>query len=236
MPFDKHGSPTVWSGFFKGVANALPLQIATVPFGVIFGALAIDAGLSLGETMAMTSIVVAGAAQLVALQMLVDNAPAWLIVFTAAFVNQRMAINSASLWVHWEGVGPRPRVQAAGFLNDQSYALSVRRYVERREPRAARVGFFFGVGTCCLSCWLSACLFGALLGAHLPGSWPTDFAVPVVFISLVAPWLRTWPNAAAAVVAGALSVALAGWANGFGVVVAMIAGIVVGMGMERYKP
>ncbi|MBY8974343.1 AzlC family ABC transporter permease [Rhodobacteraceae bacterium NNCM2] len=230
MPFDQQGvRPVRGSGFLAGFLNALPLQIATIPFGVIFGALAMDAGLSLLQTMAMTTVVVAGAAQLVALHMMTDAAPTWLIVLTAGFVNLRMAIYSAGLAMHWQGVGPWPRVLAAWFLNDQSYALSMRRYDTREESREARVAFFFGVGTCCLGCWISACLAGAIVGTQIPASWPVDFAVPVVFIALVAPWLRNWPNIASAVVAGGLSVLLAGWANGAGVIVALVAGIAVGM-------
>lgn len=217
--------------FLTGVLTALPMQIATIPFGVIFGALAIEAGLTLVETMAMTSLVVAGAAQLVALQMLVDEAPALLIVFTAAFVNVRMAIYSAALALHWPGVGTWPRVLAAWFLNDQSYALSIRRYEDRNESQAEKVSFFMGVGVCCLSCWLGACLAGASLGAHIPRSWPTEFAVPVVFIALAAPWLRTAPNLAAAIVAGGTSLALADWAGG--VIVAMAAGIGIGLLFDR---
>lgn len=219
--------------FMTGVLSALPLQIATVPFGVIFGALAIEAGLTLTETMVMTSIVVAGAAQLVALQMLVDEAPTWLIVFTAAFVNLRMAIYSAAMSMHWPNVGPWPRVLAAWFLNDQSYALSIRRYDERDEPEQVKVWFFFGVAVCCLTFWISSCLAGAALGANIPANWPTDFMVALVFIALAAPWLRSFPNIGAAIVAGGVSLALARWGNGAGVIVALIAGIAVGMMLSR---
>ncbi|MEM1277208.1 MAG: AzlC family ABC transporter permease [Pseudomonadota bacterium] len=205
------------------------MQIATVPFGVIFGALAIEAGLSLVETMAMTSIVVAGAAQLVALQMLVDQAPLWLTVATAAFVNLRMAIYSAAIAIYWREAGPWPRVLAAWFLNDQSYAISIRRYAEVEEPERNRVALFFGIGTCCLTCWIMACLAGAALGTQIPEDWPIDFAVPLVFVAMTAPWLQNWPNVIVALTAGSLSVALADWANGAGIILAISVAIVVGM-------
>ena len=205
------------------------MQIATVPFGVIFGALAIEAGMSLAETMAMTSIVVAGAAQLVALQMLVDQAPVWLIVATAAFVNLRMAIYSAAMAVYWKEAGPWPRILAAWFLNDQSYALSIRRYAEVQEPERNRIALFFGIGTCCLTCWITASLVGAAIGTQIPDSWPVDFAVALVFVAMVAPWLRSWPNVIVAVTAASLSVALAGWGNGAGIIVAIAGAIAVGM-------
>ncbi|MEM9371404.1 MAG: AzlC family ABC transporter permease [Pseudomonadota bacterium] len=228
-----YGAPSGGRSFLAGMLAALPLQIATVPFGVIFGALAIEAGLSLFETMAMTSIVVAGAAQLVALQMLVDEAPALLIVLTAAFVNLRMAIYSAALAMHWPTVGPWPRVLAAWFLNDQSYALSIRRYEDRNEPEPQKVRFFFGVGVCCLTCWIGSSIAGAALGAHIPENWPTEFAIPVVFIALVAPWLGSAPNIAVAVLSGGVSLALVNLDGG--VIVALIVGIGLGLVLSGHE-
>ncbi|MEM7508753.1 MAG: AzlC family ABC transporter permease [Pseudomonadota bacterium] len=217
----------------RGVVNALPLQIATVPFAMIFGALAVEAGLTLAQTMAMTTIVVAGAAQMVALPMMVDQAPAWLVVFTAAFVNLRMAIYSAALALHWRRVGPWPRVLAAWFLNDQSYALSIRRYESREEPEPARTAYFFGVGCCGLTCWIGATLVGAVLGARIPESWPVDFGPPIVFIALVAPFLRRRADWAAAAVAGGGALALHDVGRGAGIVLAILAGIGTGLLVAR---
>lgn len=216
--------------FWRGVLVALPLQVATAPFGMIFGALAVDIGLDVLQTMAMTVIVVAGASQLVALKMLADHAPPLLIILAAALVNLRMAMFSAAIAVRWRGVGPRPRLLAAWFLNDQSFALSVRRYDERPGMTPGeRVGFFFGVGACTLTFWIGSCLAGALIGAQMPAGWPLEFAVPVVFISIAAPMLRGAPNLAAATTSCVLAVALRHLPNELGLILAASAGIAVGM-------
>ncbi|MEM0943332.1 MAG: AzlC family ABC transporter permease [Pseudomonadota bacterium] len=224
----------MFRAFLAGALAALPLQLATVPFGAIFGALAVEAGMSLTQTMAMTSIVVAGASQLVALQMLIDGAPPLLIVAAAAFVNLRMAIYSAALALHWKGVGPWPRVLAAWFLNDQSYALSIRRYEARAEAPPTRAGYFFGVGTCCLACWITASLAGALLGQRIPEGWPVEFAPALVFLALAVPFLKSRADWAVAVTSGGLAVILAGLPSGTGFLLAMAVGIAVGMVVSRH--
>lgn len=222
--------------FRRGVVVSLPLQVATLPFGLIVGALAIETGLDAVQTIAMTLIVVAGASQLVALQMLAEHAPPLLIVLTAAVVNLRMAMFSAAIAVRWQGVGPRPRLLAAWFLNDQSFAISVRRYDERPEMTPdERVGFFLGTGCCTLSVWIGSCVAGALLGTRLPSEWPLEFAVPVVFLSLAAPMLRNMPNLAAAATACALAMALREVPHGLGLIPASAAGIAVGMALTEAR-
>ena len=51
--------------FLKGVADVSPLMIPVVPFGIIFGVLAIDLGLSPITTMAMSIIIFGGASQII---------------------------------------------------------------------------------------------------------------------------------------------------------------------------
>lgn len=230
------GRPSGARAFRRGVLVALPLQVATAPFGLIFGALAIEIGLDAVQTMGMTVIVVAGASQLVALKMLAEHAPPLMIVLTAALVNLRMAMFSAAIAARWQGVGPRPRLLAAWFLNDQSFAVSMRRYDDWPEMTPTeRTGFFFGVGCCTLSIWIVSTLVGAVAGTQLPDRWPLEFAVPVVFIAVAAPMLRGLPNLTAAVTACGLAVLLREMPHGFGLIAASAAGIMVGMALSEAR-
>ena len=55
--------------FLKGIIDVSPLMIPVVPFGLIFGVLAIDIGFTPIETMAMSLIIFGGASQIVLLQL-----------------------------------------------------------------------------------------------------------------------------------------------------------------------
>lgn len=217
-------------GFLAGAWAAVPMLLAVVPFGVIFGAIATEAGLDPVEAMAMTAIVVAGASQLAALQLMVDEAPALIAVLTGAVVNLRMAMYSASIAEHWQGVPMLWRVPAAYFLHDQAYALSLRRYREHpAEPLADKVGFYFGVGAVTVTTWIASSWVGVVVGRQVPPEWGLNFAVPVVFIAAVAPMIRGRANIAAAVVASVVALILDDLPYGLGLMVAAAAGIAAGM-------
>ena len=219
-------------GFRAGAWAAVPVLLAVAPFGLIFGALATGAGLDPVETMAMTAIVVAGASQLAALQLMVDDAPALIAVLTGAVVNLRMAMYSASIAAHWQGVPMLWRVPAAYFLHDQAYALSIRRYRERPgEPLSDRLGFYFGVGLVTVGVWMAACAVGVALGRQIPTEWGLEYAVPVTFLAILAPLVRGRANIAAAAVATVAALVFHGLPYGLGLMVAAALGIVTGMGV-----
>jgi 4-azaleucine resistance transporter AzlC len=223
--------------FRRGFILTLPMQLATIPFGLVFGALAIEVGFDVVQTVGMSMIVIGGASQLVALNLLVERAPVLVVLLAAALVNLRMAMYSAALAVRWQGVGPWPRLLSVWFLNDQSFAISLRRYTERPEmPPPERAGFFIGSGTCCLIFWSVATLVGAVIGTRLPPQLALEFMIPLVFIAVAAPFLRGMPNLAAAVTAAALSVALREVPHSLGLILAAFGGIAVGMALKVARP
>ncbi|MEL6482792.1 MAG: AzlC family ABC transporter permease [Pseudomonadota bacterium] len=216
-------------GFVAGLWASVPVYMAVIPFGVIFGTIAVEAGFSLWETMAYTIIVTAGASQLAALSVLEEGGPVLVAILTGAVVNLRMAMYSAALAVHWQGTAMLWRVPAAFFLHDQAFAVSMARYARKDEPLADRLGFYFGVGVSTTSVWILSTLAGALIGSGLPDSWGLEFAVPACFLAITAPLIRGTANVAAAGTAAVLAVLLAGLPHGFGLIIASGAGIAVGM-------
>ena len=103
-------------------------MIVVVPFAMLFGVVATEAGLPLAQVMGMSFLVIAGAAQFTALQFMADNAPVLVIIASALAVNLRMAMYSAAITPH---LGPEPfwkRALIAYFLVDQTYALAFEEY------------------------------------------------------------------------------------------------------------
>jgi predicted branched-subunit amino acid permease len=212
----------------------MPVWLAIAPFGLIFGAVAVAAGLDIVQTMGMTVIVAAGASQLAALQLMAEDAPAIIAILTGAVVNLRMAMYSAALAAQWPGAPLRQRALAAFFLHDQAFALSMRRYAEKPdEPLPVKIAFFLGVGSSTILLWFAATFVGALFGAQVPASWGLEFAVPVTFIAVTAPLLRTLPHAVAASAASLAAVLGAGLPGGLGLMLATATGIGSGLLAEK---
>ena len=225
---------TTASAFRLGVLNSMPIWLAIVPFGMIFGVVAMATGLDIVQTMGMTVIVAAGASQLAALQLMAEDAPAALAILTGALVNLRMAMYSAALAVAWPGAPLQQRLLAAFFLHDQSFAIAMRRHGERpEEPVGTKVAYYLGAGVSTVGIWVGATWLGAVFGARVPAAWGLEFAIPVTFIAVTAPLLRTLPHAASAAVASLLAVLGAGLPGGLGLVLAAVGGIVTGLTMEK---
>ncbi|MFK7943172.1 MAG: AzlC family ABC transporter permease [Paracoccaceae bacterium] len=214
----------------------MPLQLATLPFGLIFGVVAIETGLDPGQIFAITVIVVAGASSLVAMELIQDQVPALLVILTSALVNLRMAMYSAALVPHWTGAGWKPRLAAGYFLNDQTYAISVRAYEAGQMPDLReRVAYFFGSGCCCIPVWTATVYLGVLLGQQVPQSWGLEMAAPALFLAIAAPMVRTPAHGAAFVVSMGVMAFLPGLPQGLDIVVASMAGIAAGMTVARFS-
>lgn len=222
------------TAFWRGFRAALPFSLMVVPFGTIFGVIAIEAGLDLLEAMSMTVLVIAGASQLTALQLMMDDAPLWVVVLSALAVNLRMAMYSAALAPH---LGPAPfwtRACAAYLLFDQTYALSVVDYEDRpADSTAAKVAFYFGSATPILPLWLISSYAGAVLGTAIPEEFGLEFAVPIMFLAIIGPALRTPAHIAAAFAAIVSALALSFLPWNLWLIAAGLVGMMVGAEVER---
>ncbi|MES9905246.1 MAG: AzlC family ABC transporter permease [Sedimenticola sp.] len=222
------------SGFWRGAIDALPVQLVIVPFGVIFGAIATQAGLNLSEAMAMSILVLAGAAQIAAVQMLSDQAPVLLVIVTGLFINLRFAMYSASLEPYWRGSPLWKRALAAYLMVDQAYGLSIHRYLEnKQEPQAQRIAYYFGIALPTVSFWYMGTALGALLGAAIPPQLSLEFAVPLTFIAITAPMLRGIPSVTAAVVAVTTALVCHSLPYNLGLMVAAFTGMGCGVWVEN---
>ena len=225
---------TANSPFGKGVRDGAPFMLVVAPFGMLFGVLAGEAGLKLGETMVFTITSFAGAAQFTALQLMQDDTPTVIVLVSALAVNLRLAMYSASL-TPWLGAAPLvQRVLAAFFLVDQSYACAVTRYeTEPDMTLPQRMRYYAGSVILVTPVWCLSTLAGAVLGAGIPESWALDFALPIAFISMIMPMMRTRAHVIAALVAVAVALPAAAVPYNPGLILAGFAGMVAGARAEQ---
>lgn len=217
------------SAFWQGFLDCSPFILITIPYSMMFGVVARDAGLDVSRTMAMSVLVIAGASQFTALTLLKEGAPVFVALFTALVVNLRMAIYSAALVPHLGHARLGVRALIAYFMVDQAFAVAVKRY-ETPPPLspADRVAYYFGAMMLICPFWYGGTLLGALVGQAIPGSFSMDFAVPVCFIAILAPGLRSLPHVVAALTSVCAILLLHGlpWSLGLPVsaLLAMMAG------------
>jgi predicted branched-subunit amino acid permease len=228
---------TVKSVYWSGVRDGLPFIFVVAPFAMLFGVVATEAGLTVAQGMGFTVLVIAGAAQFAAVQMMVDDAAMAFILLAALAVNLRMAMYSASL-VPYLGAAPLwQRGFAAYFLFDQPYIVSIAKFEREQLSIKQRVAYYFGTATAVAPLWITMTYVGLVVGASIPPEYALDFALPIAFIGMVAPMLRTLAHIAAALTSIAVSLLLAWLPSGSGLLIAaacaMIVGVLVETWMER---
>ncbi|MBB5515014.1 putative branched-subunit amino acid permease [Rubricella aquisinus] len=228
------------SALVEGMVDALPFILIVVPFALLFGVAATEAGLSLVETMSMTVLVIAGAAQFTALALMEEQAPTLIVVFTALAVNLRMVLYSASIAPHLGKAKLWQRAVVAYFLVDQSYAMSQIRFDKQpQEPLARKLAYFAGLMIPVAPLWYAGTYVGAVVGEAIPPEFALDFAVPITFLSMVAPMLRSLPHLVAAFVSVAGTLALIWVPYSMGLLIAAVfamgAGAMTELWMDRRK-
>ncbi|MCB1368352.1 MAG: AzlC family ABC transporter permease [Rhodobacteraceae bacterium] len=222
------------SYFLAGFRDCSPFILIVAPFGTLFGVVAVEAGLDLIETMSMTMLVIAGAAQFTAISLMQEQAPVAIVLLTAFAVNFRMAMYSAGLVPHLGRAPGWQRVLMSYFLVDQAFAVSLAKY--EREPNLTmpqKVAYYIGASVPLASLWVVFSLIGAVVGRAIPPEYSLDFALPVCFIALSAPAMRSLPHFVAGLVSviGALALGWVPWS--MGLIIAALLAMMAGAETER---
>jgi len=222
--------------FLSGIRDELPILVGVAPFGMIYGVLAMQVGLSSGAAQAMSSVLFAGSAQFITVQLVGGGAPVWVIVLTAFVVNLRHALYSASLAPYVQHLSVRWKVILAYLLTDEAYAVAVTRYAHFSPFSPPPLGhwYFLGAGLALWASWQVSTAIGVFLGAQIPAGWSLDFTLALTFIALVVPNLKDRPGVAAALAAGVMAVLAYGLPYKLGLIVAAAVGIGVGLWIETY--
>ena len=237
--------PTRRGEFLAGCRDELPILLGVAPFGMIYGILALSAGLPPEAAQAMSSVIFAGSAQFITAQLIRDGVPGAVIVLTVFVVNLRHALYSASLAPYLRHLNGWWKALLAYLLTDEAYAVAVTRYARDEVPaRAAAPGpgpgaispwrhwYFLGAGLTLWASWQVSTGVGVFLGAVVPERWSLDFTLPLTFIALVFPALRDRAGVVAAITAGLVALLALGLPFKLGLIVAAAAGIAAGMVAE----
>lgn len=222
--------------FIAGVKDTLPLIAGAIPFGILFGAVAINFGLSPAATLGMSLFVFAGSAQFIAAGLIGGGTGLALIILTTFVVNLRHALYSASLAPFMRHLPQRWLLPLGFWLTDETYAVTIRRY-HRADESAHKHWFMLGSALAMYLNWQLCTVIGIALGQQVGNAagLGLDFAMVVTFIGIVIPLVISWPMLVCAVVAGISAVIGNGLPHNMGLMVAAIAGIAAGLLAEAYQ-
>ena len=169
--------------FLKGIIDVSPLMIPVVPFGLIFGILAIDIGFSPLATMGMSLIIFGGASQIVLLQLFSGGASSLVIISSVGAVNSRHLLYGAVVSEHVSDLKLIWKIVISYFLIDQAFARS-NEYFKKNDAKN-KYFHLIGGGVTCWVIWQSTTFLGIILGSTIPEKLGLSFAVPLTFLALL---------------------------------------------------
>lgn len=169
----------------------LPVMTGVIPFGAVMGTAAHEAGLSVWHSTWMNVLVFAGASQLAAVDLMTKNISLVVVVATGLVINLRFILYSAAFSPFAREAGWGTKLLSAYMLTDQSYSV-----MSANEPhfrnRQDALTFYFGACVCMAITWHLSVLAGFYFGNFSPREWALDYAVPLSFVVLVIPTLKSW--------------------------------------------
>lgn len=225
-------SPARGASFLAGLRACAPLAVSVVPLMSVYGVTARALGMPFWWAQLLSVAVFAGS-QLVAVQLLASGVPGVVAALTAAVMNIRHVVYSATLAPRFRHLAWPWRLLAGYLVTDETYTTLVARMKRGLEPHPQ--WFLAGGG---LIVWL-ACQGGTALGGWLgqtiPASWGLDFAGILVFLALLVLQITHPAAAVTAVSAGGLSVALVSLPWRLGLLVAILGGWGAGWLYQRWR-
>lgn len=166
--------------FRRGIAVA----VAAAPFAVLFGAVAVDNGLTIAETALMSATLYAGASQLVGVELFNHNVAPWLVVLSIFAVNFRHVLYSAAIAAHIRHLTFWQKATSLFLLTDPQFAET-----ERRADAGIRVSYVWSMvlGLSVYVPWLCLTIVGGFLGNLIgdPKAIGIDVLLPIYFMGLV---------------------------------------------------
>lgn len=213
--------------FRAGAASVAPLLLGVAPFGIVAGAAVVDAGFHAAENVGFSMVIFAGAAQLAALDLLAEDAPAIVAIATVLVINARHVMYSAALAPFFAAKPLRHRALAAYLLTDQAFAVTVTR-LNAQPAFVPWLAYYFGAAVTLWATWQVATTAGVVVGGAVPDSVPLEFAVPLTFLALLVPSVVDRPTLTAAVAGAAVATVAAPLAWNLGMLLGATAGIAAG--------
>ena len=220
--------------FFSGVSAVLPILIGVIPFGLIFGILGLEAGFTANQTFFMSSIIFAGASQVAFVKLVSSGTVPFITIISVVIINLRHFLYSASIAKYLAHLTTPWKIILAYLLTDEAYAVSIKRLQEEKENTAFCHYHLLGSGITLWLTWQTSTFLGIVLGQIIPEELNLGFAIPLVFLSIIAPEIIKYKShAICALGAGILAILLNNLPLNLWIIFSSIFGLIIGVLFDK---
>lgn len=196
------------AGIRAGFVTCVPVALGVAGYGIAFGVLADQAGLSALEVAVMSATVLAGASQIIAVELWADPIPAAAVVLAVFAVNLRYSLMGAALRPWFKHLSAPQTYGSLFFMADENWALTMRDLTSGSN----RGAFLLGSGLAIWVFWVASSVVGVAFGGVIddPATFGLDFVLVATFVALA---VELWDGASTVIPWGVALVTALGTAQ-----------------------
>jgi 4-azaleucine resistance transporter AzlC len=196
------------AGIRTGFVTCVPVALGVAGYGIAFGVLADQAGLSALEVAVMSATVLAGASQIIAVELWADPIPAAAVVLAVFAVNLRYSLMGAALRPWFKHLSAPQTYGSLFFMADENWALTMRDLTSGSN----RGAFLLGSGLAIWVFWVASSVVGVAFGGVIddPATFGLDFVLVATFVALA---VELWDGASTVIPWGVALVTALGTAQ-----------------------
>ncbi|MEX9909765.1 AzlC family ABC transporter permease [Providencia huaxiensis] len=212
-----------------GAVHTAPLNLAVIPWGVLAGSMAVETGLDFWQSVAMSAMVFAGAAQLVTLGLLNSGAGYITIVISVFFITSQHLLYGLTLRPQVKDFTTPQRLSIGFLLTDELFAISAAKRQGLSFP------YLFGAGFSFYLVWLITSLCGIAM-ANIVGDLSRlhlDFSVVATLLAIVVPLTRKISTLSGVIFSLVVAIVLSMYSFSSAIVIAGVGGMFVSVAVSR---
>ena len=219
--------------FKIGLMQELPLQVGVFPFGIMYGILALESGLDVLQAFFMSSIIFAGASQIAFINLYTTVSPIALITSVTA-MNSRHLLYSISINNYLQNLSMKWKLLLSYLLTDEAYAISVS-YFNKNKNKNYLHFHLLGTGVTLFVSWQFSTFVGIFFGKTLPVYIDLSFIIPLSFIAIIIPMLKSIEQISSFLISGITGIILYLAKFDLWIICSALVGIISFVAIEKLK-
>ena len=225
---------TKFSEFKNGCLQEIPLQLGVFPFGIAYGILGIEVGLTNIQTFLLSIIIFAGVSQIVFAQLFSTFTPSFIIVGTIGIVNLRHILYGVSLSSYLKKLSLKWRVILSYLITDEAFAISYKRFSEEKKTKYMHF-HLLGSGITLWTSWQISTLIGIFIGPSIPNSLNLEYVIPLSFIAVVVVSINTKIKLIVFIMSALLSILLRDLPWNLWIITSALISIIIGVLISNFR-
>lgn len=192
--------------FLNGAKDSIPIMLGYIPIGLTLGIMAKDIGFSVPIMGAMSTIVYAGSAQFIAIDMISNGMSKMAIIITTFFINFRHFLMSSAYAPHFRNEKFSSLAILSFGITDESFSVGLN--TAQNEPDRFNRHYMLGLHLTAQVTWILFSMLGIALGDIVNNyeRFGLNFALPAMFIGLISLLLKNKIGVLICCLGGALSI------------------------------